>query len=236
MSTGRPQAQGCRGRAAPVFRVVMEQTNVDRALAELEEQHANDPERALLLRRARIFKSSWLELGAALSDVKRAKTWERWGYESFDAYAKTELKLRADTVEKLTASYMFLHKRAPEVLRRDPIETPLPSYQAIDFLRRAEEKAEEDDSVSNATIVDIRKKLLDEGAPVATVARLYKDSLFPTSEADKKTKDKKDLKAAASKLKELLAETRAVPKRLASTVGDALAELLNELSSDAKAA
>lgn len=214
----------------------MHQTNVDRALAALEEQYADDPERVELLRRTRRFKSSWLELGEALAEVKRGKTWERWGYDSFEAYAKAELKLRMETVEKLTGSYMFLHKRAPEVLRRDPMETPLPSYQAIDFLRRAEERAEHDESVSEDTMVEVRKKVLDEGVPVATVARLYKDTLFPVSEADKKSKDRQAIKSTANKLKDLLAETNAVPRRLASTVGSALDELLSELGAEAKAA
>src|SRR4051794_20118113 len=118
----------------------MHQTNVDRALAALEEQHADDPERATVLRLTRHFKASWVQLGEALAEVKRNKTWERWGYDSFESYSKAELKLRADTVEKLTGSYMFLHKRAPEVLQRDPLEA-LPSFQAIDYLRRVEEKA-----------------------------------------------------------------------------------------------
>jgi hypothetical protein len=214
----------------------MDQTNVDRALAALEEQHADDPERVELLRRTRRFKSSWLQLGEALAEVKRGKTWERWGYETFEAYAKAELKLRMETVEKLTGSYMFLHKRAPEVLRRDPLEGHLPSYQAIDFLRRAEERNDQENTVSDETMVEVRKKVLDEGVPMATVARLYKDSLFPVSEADKKTKDKRELKSAAAKLKELLAETNAVPRRLASTVGSALDELLAELAANAKAA
>jgi hypothetical protein len=214
----------------------MDQTNVDRALAALEEQHADDPERVELLRRTRRFKSSWLQLGEALSEVKRGKTWERWGYETFEAYAKAELKLRMDTVEKLTGSYMFLHKSAPEVLRRDPLENHLPSYQAIDFLRRAEERNEQDNTVSDETMVEVRNKILDEGVPMATVARLYKDSLFPVSPADKKTKDKKDLKSAATKLKELLAETNAIPPRLASTIGCAIDELLSELAEGAKAA
>jgi hypothetical protein len=214
----------------------MEQTNVDRALAALEEQHADDPERVELLRRTRRFKSSWLQLGEALSEVKRGKTWERWGYETFEAYAKAELKLRMDTVEKLTGSYMFLHKRAPEVLKRDPLENHLPSYQAIDFLRRAEERNDQDNTVSDETMVEVRSKILDEGVPMATVARLYKDSLFPVSPADKKSKDKKELKSVAIKLRDLLAETNAVPRRLASTVGSALDELLSELAADAKAA
>jgi hypothetical protein len=219
----------------------MEQTNVDRALAALEEQHADDPERVELLRRTRRFKSSWLQLGEALAEVKRGKTWERWGYDSLEAYAKAELKLRLDTVEKLTGSYMFLHKSAPEVLRRDPLASHLPSYQAIDFLRRAEERNEQsvregsDHTVSEETMGEVRKKVLDEGVPMATVARLYKDSLFPVSDADKKSKDKKDIKSTATKLKELLAGTHAVPRRLAGTVCEALDELLSELA-DKKAA
>lgn len=206
----------------------MQPTNVDRALAALEEKYADDPERVEVLRRTRRFKASWLELAEALAEVKREQHWERWGYESFEAYAKSELKLRGDTVEKLAGSYMFLHKRAPEVLRRDPLgDAPMPSYQAIDFLRRAEERAaEEDAAVPNDTIVDIRKKVLDEGVPVATVARLYKDTLFPVPEAEKKEKDRAAIKSTATKLRDLLETSSAVPKGLASTVTSALDDLL----------
>lgn len=213
------------------------QTNVDRALAVLEERHADDPERALVLRRTRQFKTSWLELAEALAEVKRGKAWERWGYDSFEAYAKGELKLQSNTVDKLTGSYMFLHKRAPEVLQRDPLDAPLPSYQAIDFLRRAEERAEEEGSdVSTETMTDLRKKILDDGTPVATVARLYKDRLFPISDDEKREKDRAAMKHMAGKLRELLDGTSVVPSRLAGTVGKALEELLAELGVDAKAA
>jgi hypothetical protein len=214
---------------------MQQQTNVDRALAALEEQHADDPERATVLRLTRRFKSSWLELGAALAEVKRGKTWERWGYDTFENYAKNELKLRADTVEKLTGSYMFLHKRAPEVLERDPLEA-LPTYQAIDYLRRVEEKAAEDDSIPKQTLVDVRKQILDDNVPVAKVARLYNDTLFPVSENDKRESNKKALKSTATKLRDLLADSNAVTKHLASTVGEALDELLAELTGEAKAA
>ena len=213
----------------------MQQSNVDRALAALEEQHADDPERASLLRLTRRFKASWLELGAALSETRRSKSWERWGYPSFEAYAKNELKLRNDTVEKLTGSYMFLHKRAPEVLQRDPLEA-LPTFQAIDYLRRAEEKAATDETIPKETISDIRKQILDDNVPVAKVAKLYNETLFPVSEQAKKESGKKSLKQTATKLRELLADTDAVPKRLASTVGEALDELLSALDGQAKAA
>lgn len=213
----------------------MQQTNVDRALAALEEQHEGDPERVSMLRLTRRFKSSWLELGQALSEVKRQKTFERWGHASFEAYTKTELKLRADTVEKLTASYMFLHKRAPEVLQRDPLDA-IPSYQAIDYLRRVEEKAAEDASIPQETLIDVRKQILDEGVPVTKVARLYNDTLFPVSEKDKRASNRKALKATATRLRELLADSSAIPEALASSVGEALDELLTELNAEAKAA
>lgn len=215
----------------------MHQTNVDRALAALEEAHADDPERVELLRRTRRFKASWLELAEALAEVKRGKQWEKWGYDSFEAYTKGELKLQASTVEKLTGSYMFLHKRAPEVLKRDPLDAPLPSYQAIDFLRRAEEKAEENpQAVSDETMTDIRKRILEDATPVATVAKLYKDTLFPVTAGQKQESDKKAIKSTATKLRDLLADTNAVSKRVAGTVGEALDELLAELSAEAKAA
>ncbi|MBX3213430.1 MAG: hypothetical protein KF850_15440 [Labilithrix sp.] len=213
----------------------MEQTNVDRALAALEEQHADDPPRASALRLTRRFKSSWLELGEALTEVKRDKSWERWGYDSFETYTKSELKLRADTVEKLTGSYMFLHKRAPEVLRRDPLEA-LPSYQAIDYLRRVEEKAAEDHTIPEETLVDVRKQILDDGVPITKVARLYNDTLFPLSDAAKRESNRKALKSTATKLRDLLADSSAIPTRLAGSLGDALDELLAELSAEAKAA
>ncbi len=213
----------------------MQQTNVDRALAALEEQHADDPDRASLLRLSRRFKASWLELGEALSEVKRNKDWERWGYDSFETYTKNELKLRPDTVEKLTGSYLFLHKRAPEVLRRDPLEA-LPSMKAIDYLRKVEAAAEEDDSLPKEAIADVRKQLLDDGVSVGKVAKLYNETLFPQSDHDKRESSKKAIKHTATKLRDLLADTTAVSKRLASTVGEALDELLSELSEKAKAA
>lgn len=224
-----------RGR---LFRIEspMEPTQVDRALAALEEQHANDPERVEVLRRTRRFKSSWLQLGEALSEVKRDKTWERWGHASFEIYAKVELKLRMETVDKLTGSYMFLHKSAPEVLQRDPLEGHLPSYQAIDFLRRAEERNREENTVPDSTMEEVRNKILDEGVPMATVARLYKDSLFPVSPADKKAKDLKELKTMASKLRDILTGTDAISHRLSASIASVLEELLSELADNAKAA
>ena len=82
-------------------------------MAEAEQAHADDPERAELLRRARRFKTSWIELAEALTQSRRGGRWREWGYASFEAYAKSELHLRQETVDKLTGSYSFLQRRAP---------------------------------------------------------------------------------------------------------------------------
>src|SRR6185369_6370842 len=117
----------------------MPRTKTDAALAAAEEQHADDPERAEVLRRARRFKASWIELAEALSNVRRSGDFKRWGYESFEDYTRTELHIRQETADKLVGSFMFLKKRAPSVLSRDGLTSAIPSYQAVDFLRRAEE-------------------------------------------------------------------------------------------------
>ena len=77
----------------------MQKTKVDATLAAAEEEHAgSDPERAGLIKTARFFKSSWLELAESLTKVRRSAAWKRWGFESFEQYTKLELHLRPETV------------------------------------------------------------------------------------------------------------------------------------------
>ena len=200
-------------------------TKIDATLAAAEETYSDDPERAELLRRARRFKSSWIELAAALTEARKSGRWQSWGYESFEAYTRGELPLRQETVDKLTGSYSFLQRRAPSVLARDGIAAPLPSYQAVDFLRRAEEKEDAPEDAVQA----IRRKVLEEAAPLPQVAREYKDVVFPIDDKTRKQKDAAGVKNVAKRLRELLAETRAVPRRLAGEVTESLDKLLGAL-------
>src|SRR3954463_10406823 len=115
----------------------MSRTKVEEALADAEREHADDPERVELLARARRFKSSWIELAEALNEVRRGTRWKRWGYGSFEEYARRELHLKQETVDKLTGSYSFLKAKAPEVLSRNAVADKIPSWQSVDFWRRA---------------------------------------------------------------------------------------------------
>jgi hypothetical protein len=210
----------------------MHRTKTDEALAEAERVHTDDPERAEVLARARRFKASWIELAESLSSVKRSGRWKDWGYDSFEAYAKGELRIRQETADKLTGSYTFLKRRAPAVLSRDALHDPIPSYQAVDFLRRAE--ASED--APKGTVEEIRRRVLDDAAPAATITRAYGDVVFPLDEERRKARDVSGIKNVARRLRELLSETKAVPRKLAGEVDGALERLLDAIESAEEAA
>ncbi len=210
----------------------MRQTKVDSELEHAAQAAADDPERADLIARARRFKTSWLELAEGLTRIRRSGQWKEWGYETFEEYGKKELHLRAETVSKLTGSFAFLQKKAPHVLERDGVNERIPSYQAVDFLRRAEER--EDAPVD--TVREIRTRVLDEVAPMPTVNREYKDSVFPIDAKERKSKDKAAIRNVAGKLREIVGGTRAVKRELADEVNDVLTRLLASVSDEDEAA
>jgi hypothetical protein len=210
----------------------MHRTKTEAVLADAERAHEDDPERAEVLRRARRFKASWIDLAEALTGVRRGGRWKEWGYDSFEAYAKSELRIRQETADKLTSSYAFLKRRAPAVLARDAVREPVPSYQAVDFLRRAEAS----ESAPRDTVTEIRRRVLEEAAPAAAVTREYGHVVFPIDEEQRRARDAAGLKNVARRLRELLAETRAVPRKLAGEVGSALDKLLEAIGDEDEAA
>jgi hypothetical protein len=210
----------------------MHRTKTEAALAEAEATHADDPERAELLRRARHFKASWIGLAEALTQAKRTGRWKEWGYDSFEAYAKNELRLRQETVDKLTGSYSFLQRRAPAVLSRDPVSEPFPTYQAVDFLRRAEES----DTAPREAVEEIRRRVIEEAAPLGAVSRAYRDVVFPVDEDTLAARDVAGVKNVAKRLRELLEATRAVPRKVASETAAALDRLLEAIEDREEAA
>ncbi len=210
----------------------MDRTKIDRELADAEEVNAGDPERAELLARARRFKNSWIELAEGLTQVRKNGRWKRWGHESFEEYAKKELHIRQETVDKLTGSFLFLQKRAPEVLQRDGVSASIPSYQSVDFLRRAESQ----EGAPEEAVEAVRKRVIEDNAPHASIVRQYADTVFPINESEKKQRDAAGLKNVATRLRELLGETRAVPKKLAIDVSSSLERLLEALDAAAERA
>ncbi|MGH7272043.1 MAG: hypothetical protein ACREJ3_16560, partial [Polyangiaceae bacterium] len=71
---------------------------------------------------------------------------------------------------------------------------------------------------------EIRRRVLDDCASASAIARSYGDAVFP-ADADPKRIEARDaagVKNVARRLRELLSETHAVPRKLAREVGEAL--------------
>jgi len=203
-------------------------TGVDRELRKREASLASDPERAGVVAAARRFKASWFELGESLTRVRREERHTAWGYASFEDYCKKELHLRRETADKLTGSFSFLRSRAPEVVDRAfargaADDEPLPTFQAVDFWRRAEETEAPRDTVD-----EIRRQVLDEGASLPRLQRQFREVLFPLADDAQRVKRQSELRSATNRLTELLAHARAedlVPAQLCAELEEPLQRL-----------
>jgi hypothetical protein len=80
----------------------------------------------------------------------------------------------------------------------------------------------------------IRKKVLEDGAPLPSIAREYGDVVFPIDDAERKRKDAATLRHAALRLKDVLASTRAVSRSLTGGLTEKLDELLEALETTTK--
>jgi hypothetical protein len=125
-----------------------------------------------------------------------------------------------------------LRRRAPKVLERDGMSEPIPTYQAVDFLRRASEEAE----APEETVEQIFHKVIDEGAGAGAMAREYGAVIFPVDADVKKQRDVAAVRNVAKRLRELLGDTNVVAKALASEAREVLDRVLEAVEPQQKAA
>jgi hypothetical protein len=202
-------------------------TKTDRQMEDRMHAVAGDAERADTLAKARAFKRTWLELAEALAAVQHKGSWQRWGFEDFDAYCRSELHLRSSTVAKLLGSFRFLESSAPRVLdRARRAEGSVPSLGAVDFVAKATERGAADDE----TLQTIRRAAFDEGAEAPLLARRFRDVAFPEDEGDRGERLRHSILQTARKLAQLISEDGAgVPKRLAVKIEETVGELIEAM-------
>lgn len=127
--------------------------------------------RYVVLRSARNFKTSWIELGQALYSVWKDKAYKEWGYITFDAYTQKEVGIKKATAMKLLKSYYFLEKEEPDYIQKDysssqaPASTP--SYESVNLLRLAKNK----NSLDKEDYQRFKKDVLDLGKEPGQVRR-----------------------------------------------------------------
>lgn len=203
-------------------------TKSERLLDEAISAHGDDPERVLVLERAKRFKRTWIELAEVLVRARERDSWERWGFRSFDEYCARELRLKRGTVDKLCASYGFLRAHAPRLLSDEPddVVRPVPSWQAVDFVARAEERG----ALDEETLGEMKRAVFEEGAPMPALSRKYREAAFPVADDERRARARALLVAAARRLADLLVDPEAeVPTKLASHVESVLGELVREV-------
>jgi hypothetical protein len=205
-----------RGRRPP--------TLVERDLDARIEAHRDDEERVEILRRARIFKSSWIELGQGLGVVQSLESWRGWGFSSFESYCQKELHLRPETVAKLVATVGFLKARAPEVLESEGGRVPALTLEGVDFWRRAEEASQERE-VSEEHRQALRQAVLEQGLPLGTLRRRFRPLFFPPPENEEE-RARASLLATARRLRQLLQDSRVAPPALSKRLEAELDQLV----------
>lgn len=137
-----------------------------KSLKSIEEKMENLDANSLryhILKSAKDFKCSWIELGRSLYSVWKDKMYKEWGYVNFDIYASREIGIRKQTAMKLLKSYYFLEKEEPQYLKTDYADSAkpanIPSYESVNLLRQAKNKKGLDEN----DYKDLKKEVFEKG-------------------------------------------------------------------------
>ena len=200
---------------------------------ELEAEGA-DPMRVELLRRARRFKRSWIEMAEALVEVRVSRAYEAWGYGDFFAYCAGELLLKRRTVEKLTGSYNTIKRHAPDVLEGDG---DVPSFDSVDYFTRALDRAGYNDEgwedvapgETPEAIADLRQAVFDEARPVSSLRREFHPILFKKSDEEETREILEKAESYADRLAKVLPQVPGLSKTRIAETAAALEGLCRDL-------
>ncbi len=176
--------------------------------------------RHTVLLAAKRFKSSWVELGKLLTQVRHEGLFSEWGYGSFEAYCLAELRIKKGTADKLTRNFSFLEKHEPQVMKTPELAEAAPAFEVVEVLAQAEERGQ----LSANEYKSIRDSIWNQEKPTSELRRDLTDR-FPPPEV--KVSDNAEVKRLWSQTKRLVAEISASKK-----VPDAVKERAAALAAD----
>ena len=182
--------------------------------------------RQTVLLAAKRFKSSWVEMGKLLVQVRDQALYEQWGYPTFDAYCLAEVRIRKSTADKLTRACSFLDKHEPKAMAQEDIAETAPAFEVVQVLADAEERGK----LSAQEYRSIRDSIWNNERPPSELRRELVDQFGP--EEGKTATDAVHLKRMASWARKLASElhtNKKVPRAVAERA-DALAEEVEELA------
>lgn len=194
-----------------------------------------DRVRLELVRRARIFKRSWVEMAEGLTKVRAHQLHLDWGYKDLYSYCSQELLLTRHTVDKLLGSFGAITEHAPQVLQRDGLEKPVPQLDSVEYFAKAlknhadnDEEEFVQDRPDEEAWTDLKRAVFDEDAPVSELRKNFNEQFFPRQEeTDAKIREK--TRAAARRLEGLLGRVKGIDGTALTETLQALAKLRSAL-------
>jgi len=196
----------------------------ERHIETIMEQLEPGSDRYVVLDKAKLFKSSWVELGEKLLQVSSKGRFREWGYGSFEEYCVQEIRIKRGTAEKLTMAYRFMEKEEPQILSAREELKPLPDYRSVDLLR----KAKEEKGFSEEEYGKLRKSVVEEEKSHPTVLKQYKEVAALREEVNPQAPVKASL-SAAKRLDSALRGLSNPPAVYLAQVGEMIAHLEEEL-------
>lgn len=202
-------------------------------LAETLQAEGADELRVHVVRRAREFKRSWVRMAEALVEVRNREAYRSWGYEDFYSYCSLELQIKQATADKLTGSYVALKRHAPSVLKRDGIQQPIPTCDAVEYfakaLRQEPGRMTEPRAVDPAVINQLRHAVFEEGAPVTELRRRFNPVFHPRPDGAEQMETIRRATATARRLERMIEEIDGLPRPTVRAALDSLEALREEL-------
>ena len=187
--------------------------------------------RALVLESARVFKTTWVELGSRLAEVMDKKLYTDWGYDSFDRYITAELQIKRETAYKLVRTFTFVRETKPDFLNPEK-RNELPQLNVVDFIQKKRE-AEEVPPEELNTFTE--QAFENQWSPRTVTARwrdLVSDAHVATMPEDKSARAIRRAKELAERLSKALIE---IPG-LDPVVLDSLNDIVKRLDDGLEAA
>ncbi|MFW2387029.1 MAG: hypothetical protein ACN4G0_01730 [Polyangiales bacterium] len=204
-------------------------------LAEALESEGADELRVHVVRRARDFKRSWVNMAEALVEVRNRESYLDWGYEDFYSYCSLELQLKQATADKLTGSYVALKRHAPAVLKRDGLNERIPTCDAVDYFAKALQKNPSNDAPSERAVAqevvdELRDAVFEEGAPVSELRKRFNPVLHPKPEGAEQMDSIRRATAAARRLERMIEEIDGLRRPTLRATLDSLEALREDLT------
>ena len=196
------------------------------------ESKGGDPLRIEVLKRARSFKRSWIEMAESLLQLRVNRAFERWGYRDLYSYCNEDLLIKRRTVDKLTGSYQAVEVHAPAMLKPNAYAGTLPSLDAVDYFARAVTPSEEAPAPVAAvdkTAEQLHQAVFSEGRPLSALRKQFDPVLYPKSPEEDALAVMRRANLALQRLRRLAAEIQGLPRGSADRLGSALEQFESEL-------